>query len=153
MNPVLDSLYAYNKKIFRYVPLSSILFGLIVIIIFKNPHLINDITLNKFIPEGIQRILNTLADTIYNTKSLIIFSVILIAIAIILDEVGQKLPGFKNKKVKINNKGKITKIKSYNPYNLTARLTSIFKYISTNLFKGYFIGWVYNLSATHKKEP
>lgn len=95
MNPVLDSLYAYNKKIFRYVPLSSILFGLIVIIIFKNPHLINDITLNKFIPEGIQRILNTLADTIYNTKSLIIFSVILIAIAIILDEVGQKLPGFK----------------------------------------------------------
>ncbi|EGG70799.1 hypothetical protein SEVCU028_0608 [Staphylococcus epidermidis VCU028] len=46
MNQILDNIYSYNRKLFRNIPLSSILFGLITILIFTKPQLIGEININ-----------------------------------------------------------------------------------------------------------
>ncbi|MBF9306738.1 hypothetical protein I3V59_08055 [Staphylococcus epidermidis] len=139
MNQILDNIYSYNRKLFRNIPLSSILFGLITILIFTKPQLIGEININNYISSGVQKILNHLANTIYNPIFLLIIFITICFIASILDEIGHKLPTFKKKKLTFNNMGKITKIKSYNPYTLFFKISSIFKYIFTTLFKIYFI--------------
>lgn len=139
MNQFLENIYSYNRKLFRNIPLSSILFGLITILIFTKPQLIGYINISNYVSSGIQKILNHLADTICNPIFLLIIFIILGLIALILDGIGHKLPTFKKDKVTLNGMGKITKIESYNPYTLFFRLFSIFKYMFTTLFKIYFI--------------
>lgn len=105
MNQVLEDLYSNHKKLFRNIPLSSILFGLITILIFTKPQLIGDLTIRKFISNDIQKILNHLADTIYDPIFLITILIIFILLAFILDTIGHSLPTFKNDIVTLNNMG------------------------------------------------
>lgn len=53
MNQFLDNIYSYNRKLFRNIPLSNILFGLITILIFTKPQLIGEININNYISSGI----------------------------------------------------------------------------------------------------
>lgn len=139
MNQVIEGLFSNHKRLFRDIPLSSILFGLITILIFTKPQLIGDITINKFISNDIQNIINHLADIIYNPIFLMIILIIFILLALILDTIGHTLPTFKYDRLTLNNRGKVTKIKSYNSHKLMVKLSSIFSYMFTNLFKLYFI--------------
>lgn len=80
-----------------------------------------------------------MANTIYNPIFLLIIFITICFVSSILNAIGHKLPTFKKKKLTFNNMGEITKIKSYNPYTLSFKISSIFKYIFTTLFKIYFI--------------
>lgn len=111
MNQILDNIYSYNRKLFRNIPLSSILFGLITILIFTKPQLIGEININNYISSGVQKILNHLANTIYNPIFLLIIFITICFIASILNEIGHKLPTFKKKKLTFNNMEKLQRSK------------------------------------------
>ncbi|MGK8526612.1 hypothetical protein ACRS38_06585 [Staphylococcus epidermidis] len=132
MNQFLDNIYSYNRKLFRNIPLSGILFGLITILIFTKPQLIGEININNYISSGVQKILNHLANTIYNPIFLLIIFITICFVSSILNAIGHKLPTFKKKKLTFNNMGKITKIKSYNPHTLRSHL-EILEYCVTDI--------------------
>lgn len=102
MNQFLDNIYSYNRKLFRNIPLSSILFGLITILIFTKPQLIGEININNYISSSVQKILNHLANTIYNLIFLLIIFITICFIASILNAIGHKLPTFKKKNLTFN---------------------------------------------------
>ncbi|UJS29006.1 hypothetical protein L2Z53_12150 (plasmid) [Macrococcoides canis] len=138
MIKVVQDFFEINKQLFKYIPFTSTIFLIILIVLYTDKDLIKNLDITNIVPISLQELLLHLANTVYSPINILFFIFSLLTISIVISHFPKLLSVLTKSQVIRNSDNKIKRVRYYHEMNIISRFFSIINYILNTLFILYF---------------